>query len=183
MPARHRAGGEVLVMSRPAKVTVPLSGRRRPIIRLRAVVLPAPLGPITPRASPSPTETVSPSTTRSEPNVFETFSSASSAAIRRRGPARGEWSSPPRGSARPHACPMGRSFVETGILGAVRLLTMTMSKRNSLPRTHCPPTSGVLVTLGTGPLAQLIGPTTVLRLVALIAATTALLSYREEARL
>jgi len=78
---------------------------------------------------------------------------------------------------------MGRSFPETGMLDAARLLTTTMSKRKSLPRTHCPPTSGVLVTLGTGPLPQLTGPTTVLRLVALIAATTALLSSSDAARL
>src|SRR5579872_4776817 len=34
-------------MSRPASDTVPLSGRRCPVIRLNSVDLPAPLGPIT----------------------------------------------------------------------------------------------------------------------------------------
>src|ERR1700687_2779908 len=78
---------------------------------------------------------------------------------------------------------MGRSLAEAGMLGAARLLTTATSKRKSLPRPHCPPTSGVLVTLGTGPLAQLIGPTIVPRSVALIAAITAPLSSAEAARL
>src|SRR6185295_8497111 len=88
MPARQRAWGAALVMSRPAKITAPRSGRRRPIIRLSAVVLPAPFGPMTPSASRSPTARVRSSMTRSDPNVFETFCSASSAAISGRGRSR-----------------------------------------------------------------------------------------------
>src|SRR5258705_9325899 len=60
---------------------VPRSGRRRPIMRLSAVVLPAPLGPMTPSASPSSTAKLSPSMTTREPNAFATPSSASSEAI------------------------------------------------------------------------------------------------------
>src|SRR5260370_38384446 len=78
---------------------------------------------------------------------------------------------------------MGGSLAEGGMLGAARLLPPATSKRKSLPRPHCPPTSGVLVTLGTGPLPQLIGPTIVPRSVALIAGITALLSSTEAARL
>src|SRR5258706_9410473 len=81
MPARHRAWGAAVVMPCPAKTTAPRSGRRRPVIRLSAVVLPGPFGPMTPSASRSPTARVSPSMTRSDPNALETFSSASSAAI------------------------------------------------------------------------------------------------------
>ena len=62
------------------------------------------------------------------------------------------------------------------MFGADLLLTITTSKGNCVPFTHWPPTSGVLVTLGTGPLAQLIGPTIVFRFVALIAAMIAALS-------
>src|SRR5205823_8363469 len=82
---------------------------------------------------------------------------------------------PPHVNSR-YACRSGRSLPPVGMFGALRLLTIVMSKRTSLPRPHWPPTSGVLVTFGTGPLAQLIGPTSVLRLVALMAATMAPLS-------
>src|SRR4029453_4814397 len=122
------------------------------------------------------------SMTRSEPNERETSCSASSAAIRR-SPAGGRRRSPSAAAAFPHACPMGRSLPDGGMLGAVRLLTIVMSKRNSLPRPHCPPTSGVLVTLGTGPFAQLIGPTTVSRFVVRMAVTIALLSSTDVVRL
>ena len=37
----------------PAKRTSPVVGRNTPVITLKAVVLPAPLGPIRPRISPS----------------------------------------------------------------------------------------------------------------------------------
>src|SRR5678815_2828909 len=82
MPARHRACGGRLVTSRPAKRTAPRSGRRRPIRRLSAVVLPAPLGPMTPSASPSSTARLSPSMTTSEPKDLKTPSSASKAGMR-----------------------------------------------------------------------------------------------------
>ena len=44
--------------SRPAKRTVPLSGARKPEISANAVVLPAPLGPMSATISPSPTVNV-----------------------------------------------------------------------------------------------------------------------------
>src|SRR5262245_51699991 len=47
-------------------------------MRLSAVVLPAPLGPMTPSASPSSTARLRPSMTTSEPNDFATPSSESS---------------------------------------------------------------------------------------------------------
>src|SRR5881296_921056 len=79
MPARQRAWAGIAVMSRPSNTTAPRSGRRRPAITLRAVVLPAPLGPITPTASRSFTESVRPSRTWSEPKARDTSRSASSA--------------------------------------------------------------------------------------------------------
>src|SRR5271165_6756570 len=57
----------------------------------------------------------------------------------------------------------------TGISGAVLFCTTTRSNGNFLPCTHCPPTSGVLATLGTGPWPQATGPTIVRTLVAAIA--------------
>src|SRR5215468_4016845 len=71
------------------------------------------------------------------------------------------------------------------MLGALRLLTIVMSKRGPLAAgfPHWPPTSGVFATFGTGPLAQLMGPTIVFRFVALMADTMAVLSSRLDARL
>ncbi len=40
-------------MGRPAKVMLPRSGRSAPAMQLKRVVLPEPLGPMTPRISPS----------------------------------------------------------------------------------------------------------------------------------
>src|SRR6266852_6164446 len=84
MPARQRACGATRVTSRSSKTTAPRSGRRRPIRRLSAVVLPAPFGPMTPSASPGATERLRSSMTRREPNAFETPRSASSALSRGR---------------------------------------------------------------------------------------------------
>src|SRR4029453_10678951 len=53
----------------------------------------------------------------------------------------------------------------------------------SLPLPHWPPTSGVLVTLGTGPLPHEMGPTSVLRLLPLIAPICVLFASRFFARL
>src|SRR5688572_22839538 len=81
IPARQRACGGRDVMSRPSSRTAPRSGRRRPIMTLRAVVLPAPLGPMTPRASPSWMASESPSRTRRDPKALVTPSSSSSAGL------------------------------------------------------------------------------------------------------
>ena len=48
------------------------------------------------------------------------------------------------------------------MFGAVLLKTMSKSYFHFLPLTHCPPTRGVMQTLGTGlsgPPFQVIGPT------------------------
>src|SRR5919106_2687635 len=79
MPARQRAWAGSAVTSRPSKSTAPRSGRRRPAITLSAVVLPAPLGPMTPIASRSSTASVRRSSTCSEPKARETSWSARSA--------------------------------------------------------------------------------------------------------
>src|SRR4029453_1190058 len=81
MPARHRACGGRRVTSRPAKRTAPRSGRRRPISKLSAVVLPAPLGPMTPSASPSSTARLIPPMTTSEQKDLNTPPTASKAGM------------------------------------------------------------------------------------------------------
>src|SRR5262249_34309938 len=86
-------------------------------------------------------------------------------------------------SRRTQACPSGRSLPLTGMLGALLLLTIVMSNGKLLPLPHCPPTSGVLATFGTGPLPYATGPTIVLRFAALMATTIALLSSMLLARL
>src|SRR5262245_37758067 len=45
-PSRQRSCGAMPVTSRPLSITWPRSGRRWPVIRLKSVVLPAPLGPM-----------------------------------------------------------------------------------------------------------------------------------------
>src|SRR5687768_16951225 len=56
IPSRHTSCGAIPVMSRPSRATEPASARRWPVMRLKNVVLPAPLGPmmaaICPRATP-----------------------------------------------------------------------------------------------------------------------------------
>src|SRR5215207_11367582 len=69
-------------MSRPPRRTRPASGRSWPAARCSMVVLPAPLGPTTPRASPSSRRTSRPSMTLRAPNDFDSPSSSSSGATR-----------------------------------------------------------------------------------------------------
>src|SRR5688572_11863455 len=56
IPSRQTSCGAMPVMSRPSRSTEPVSARRWPVMRLKNVVLPAPLGPmmaaICPRATP-----------------------------------------------------------------------------------------------------------------------------------
>src|SRR5690606_25605025 len=52
MPSRVRWCGPSAVMSRPRNKTVPADGLSCPVSRLKSVVLPAPLGPMTLRISP-----------------------------------------------------------------------------------------------------------------------------------
>src|SRR5687768_2070645 len=56
IPSRHTSCGAMPVMSRPSRRTEPASARRWPVMRLKNVVLPAPLGPmmaaICPRVTP-----------------------------------------------------------------------------------------------------------------------------------
>ena len=64
--ARRRAGARV--MSRPNSAIDPLSGTSSPVIRLKSVVLPAPLGPMISRRSPGSTTRSTLAVTRRPPN-------------------------------------------------------------------------------------------------------------------
>ena len=72
MPSRERAYGGNAVMSVPSKMIWPPDDGMSPETRLNSVVFPAPFGPITPRASPAATVTLTPSTALSAPKNLET---------------------------------------------------------------------------------------------------------------
>src|SRR3984957_4780564 len=121
MRTRSIAGARVT--SRPSNSMRPACGSRLPVIRLKRVDLPAPFGPITPKASPRDTAKVTESETFKAPNDFETLSRRRiTVAIpvcaelgRRR-------STPLRPQAR------GSILPAAGISGAVAFSTITSSK-------------------------------------------------------
>ena len=87
MPRQTRRAGSSCVMSSSSNTMRPAVGVRKPLIRLKNVVLPAPLGPITARSSPGSTVIETSSTATRLPNWRETFSTSQQA--HRRGPAAG----------------------------------------------------------------------------------------------
>src|ERR1700730_810924 len=64
MPSRQRSCGAMPVTSRSLKRTLPASGRRWPVMRLKSVVLPAPLGPMIALIDPRGTLKLTPPTAR-----------------------------------------------------------------------------------------------------------------------
>src|ERR671918_739764 len=62
MPRRQTSCGATPVMSRPSRTTAPASGRRWPVMRLKTVVLPAPLGPMMAAVWPWATVRLTPAT-------------------------------------------------------------------------------------------------------------------------
>src|SRR5919108_1382996 len=62
MPSRQTSCGATPVMSRPSRITAPASGSRCPVIRLKNVVLPAPLGPMMAAIWPGATVRLTPPT-------------------------------------------------------------------------------------------------------------------------
>src|SRR2546422_2617875 len=77
MPRWQTASGVSRVMSSPRKVIVPAVGVSAPEMQLNAVVLPEPLGPISPRISPSLTSKETPPSAMNPPNLFVNPSTAS----------------------------------------------------------------------------------------------------------
>jgi len=54
-PRRLSTSGRSPVIARPSKRTSPVSGARKPVTRLKSVVLPAPFGPMSPTIAPAST--------------------------------------------------------------------------------------------------------------------------------
>ena len=79
MPRHTRRAGSRLVTSSPSNMMRPELGVRNPLIRLKNVVLPAPLGPITARSSPGSTDIDTSLTATRLPNRRETFSTCKQA--------------------------------------------------------------------------------------------------------
>src|SRR5581483_9467849 len=84
MPIRQMRCGAAPVMSRPLSSTRPASGDRWPVMRLKRVDLPAPLGPMTAAISPRATERLTPSTAVKPSKVLRTPSTSSIALPRLR---------------------------------------------------------------------------------------------------
>src|SRR5439155_2062734 len=80
MPSRATRCGGSPRSGVPSNVISPASGRWTPLTQLSSVVLPAPLGPITPSTSPSATSNVTPSSAATPPNRLVTPFSERSAA-------------------------------------------------------------------------------------------------------
>ena len=81
-PSLARASGGRRVTSAPAKDTVPEVTGKSPVRQLKNVDLPAPLGPIRPRMSPSSTVTDASSTALKAPNALVTLRASISMAAR-----------------------------------------------------------------------------------------------------
>src|SRR5882672_5465799 len=84
-PSRARSSGGRRVTSVPLKLTVPEVTGRSPVRQLKKVDLPAPLGPIRPRMSPSSTETEASSTALKAPKALVTLRASISMAAHHRG--------------------------------------------------------------------------------------------------
>src|SRR5215468_2385515 len=70
-------------MSRPSKVTLPLSGRNSPLMRFTSVVLPAPFEPIRPTTPPGSIASDTPSTATLSPKALVNRCTARSVMSRR----------------------------------------------------------------------------------------------------
>src|SRR5437016_1767179 len=76
-PSRQISWGGRPVMSRPFRRTVPESGRRWPVMRLKKVVLPAPFGPIVAQIERCGTTSVTPATAWKPANALRTSRTSS----------------------------------------------------------------------------------------------------------
>src|SRR6185437_9533842 len=79
-PSRARASGGWRVTLWPEKATLPEVTGKSPVRQLKKVDLPAPLGPIRPRMSPSSTDTEASSTALKAPNALTTLRASISTA-------------------------------------------------------------------------------------------------------
>ena len=81
-PMRAMISGLSPAISRPSNERPPDLGRRKPVMTLKSVVLPAPFGPINPTTSPRSIEKLMSCRTRLPPNHLLTFATSSRAVIR-----------------------------------------------------------------------------------------------------
>src|SRR5262245_15130258 len=79
MPSRQMSCGARPVTSRPSSTTVPVSGLRWPVTRLKNVVLPAPLGPMMAAIRPRSTFTLTPPTAMKPSKLLRTSRTSSTA--------------------------------------------------------------------------------------------------------
>src|SRR5215470_17048897 len=82
IPRWEIRSGDRPVMSSPARKIAPDVGRRTPVRQLKNVLLPAPLGPMMARTSPSLTEKSTPLSAVSPPNRIVSFSVRNSGGAR-----------------------------------------------------------------------------------------------------
>src|SRR5436309_1137490 len=79
IPRRQMSCGANPVTSRPSSTTVPASGRRCPVTRLKNVVLPAPLGPMIAAISLRSTRRLTPPTAMNPSKLLRTSRTSSMA--------------------------------------------------------------------------------------------------------
>src|SRR5881396_1272136 len=76
MPSAQTRCGAHPAIFRSQRRIAPASGLKAPVIRLKSVVFPEPLGPMTPISSPSSTAKLTSLTARTPPNALETRSTS-----------------------------------------------------------------------------------------------------------
>src|SRR5438309_2026242 len=81
MPSLHRSAAPLDVTSRDLNTMLPVSGASEPASTLSNVVLPAPLGPTTPTASPGFRSRLTPSSTASAPKRLRTSTAARTTSV------------------------------------------------------------------------------------------------------
>ena len=76
MPMATRRCAGIVVTSRPSKTILPALGGKKPLIKLKKVVFPAPFGPMIARNSPRATASEMSSTATRLPNRFPTLTTS-----------------------------------------------------------------------------------------------------------
>ena len=79
MPLATRASGDSAEMSSSPSLIAPEVGAKKPLMRLKNVVLPAPFGPMIARSSPGSIASETPSTAIRLPKCLETLSTSEQA--------------------------------------------------------------------------------------------------------
>ena len=136
---RHRRAASSPVTSRPSKQTCPAAGARSPETIANRLVLPAPLGPTMPTASPAPT-----AMDRSSATLISRNSGKDVEFSSRSGPTASEL--------------VARGYRPWEHRELRLLSTTTISHGNVVPFLHWTPTGRIIPIPGCGPLAKSSGP-------------------------